>query len=166
MLEEINTEEKPTNETPLVKTEEQKSEAKETTAQVSQVTPPELRNPEGKGGFGDHPENRNPSGWKRTETFRYWFDKFKEMTIDELEAWDKETPKNIRTVAADLAFKRVYNAQTDLKEFQEVADRSEGKAPQTINHEGGFFSSDVMKLVIVDERTETEQETTPDSTTT
>ena len=26
------------------------------------------RNPEGKGGFGDNPQNRNPGGWKKEES--------------------------------------------------------------------------------------------------
>lgn len=94
-------------------------------------------NPTGKGGFGDHPENINKSGtWAKGQTFRYWFDVFKDMSVEELKEWQHNNPENVRTVAADLAFTRVVNAKTDLKEFQEVADRSEGKASQPIKHEG------------------------------
>lgn len=103
-------------------------------------------NPTGKGGFADHPEHRNPGGWDPKNTFSYQMNRFKNMTITELEEWNKNTPKNERTVAMDLAFKRVFNAQTDLNEYREVADRTEGKAPQTIFHEGGFFSTE--KLII------------------
>lgn len=96
------------------------------------------RNPNGKGGFGDNPENINLGGRpKNAESFAYWYMTFKNMTVSEMEAWQKSNPKDKRTVAADLSWRRVFNAQTDLKEFQEVADRSEGKPTQRVEHGGG-----------------------------
>lgn len=91
------------------------------------------RNPNGKGGFADNPENINAGGRpKNAESFAYWFMTFKNMTLTELAKWNKETPDDKRTVAADLAYRRVFNSQKDLKEFQEVADRSEGRPKQSI----------------------------------
>lgn len=89
-------------------------------------------NPDGKGGFGDNPQNRHNGAWKKTETFRYWFDVFKEMTVEELEKWQQDNPKDKRTVASDLAFRRILKARDDLREFQEVANRSEGMPKQTV----------------------------------
>ena len=107
-------------------------------------------NPDGKGGFGDHPENRNNGTWDSKNTFSFQMSRFKNMTITELEKWNKETPKDVRTVAEDLAFHRVFNAQKDLKEFEVVADRTEGKAPQTMVIEGGFFTREKLKIAVVD----------------
>jgi predicted transcriptional regulator len=74
------------------------------------------------------------------------------MTIQELEDWNKDTPKTIRTVAEDLAFKRVYNAQKELAEFKEVADRTEGRAPQSIDmttkgEKIGNSTEEIAKLI-------------------
>jgi hypothetical protein len=90
-----------------------------------------IPNPTGKGGFVKG-KSGNPGGRpKNAESFAYWYQAFKNMTVGELEQWTKDNPKDTRTVAADLAYQRVFNAQNDLKEFQEVADRSEGKPKQT-----------------------------------
>lgn len=104
-----------------------------TSEQVDKVIP----NPEGKGGFADHPENINAGGRpKNPESFTYWYRVFKDMTVQELKEWREKHPESERTVASDLALTRVIGAKADLKEFQEVADRSEGRAPQTVRHEG------------------------------
>lgn len=91
-------------------------------------------NPTGKGGFAEHPELRNNGSWKKTETFRYWFGVFKDMTVDELKNWEKTIPENKRSVASSLAYTRIIKARTDLREFQEVANRSEGMPAQTVEH--------------------------------
>jgi hypothetical protein len=94
----------------------------ETTEQVKKIP-----NPEGKGGFQDHPELRNSGGRpKNNESFNYWYGVFKNMTVKELDDWQHANGPEIRTVAADLAFTRIYNSKTNLKEFKEVANRSEG----------------------------------------
>lgn len=97
------------------------------------------RNPEGRGGFGDHPEHSNPGGRpKNAQSFSYWYGVFKNMSVAELKRWQSENPEDTRTVAADLAYRRIFNSQKDLKEFQEVADRSEGKPKMVaeIEHTG------------------------------
>jgi len=91
-------------------------------------------NPDGVGGFGDNPENRSNGRWRKEDSFSYNMNKFKSMTVAEFEAWKKTHPKKERTVAQQLAFTRVFNADKDLKEFQEVANRTEGKAQESIDH--------------------------------
>jgi hypothetical protein len=100
----------------------------ETTNQVKKVP-----NPDGKGGFGDNPENRNPGGWKKEDSIGYQYRMLQRLTIEELEKWTDEHPKNIRTVAQDLAYKALIKAQKELPYLKEVTDRSEGKAPQSID---------------------------------
>lgn len=91
------------------------------------------RNPEGKGGFGDHPENRSDGRWSKESSFSYWFNKLKDMTEDELAQWKKDNPEGSRKVACSLALTRVENARKNLIEFREVADRSEGKPRQAVD---------------------------------
>jgi hypothetical protein len=70
------------------------------------------------------------------------------MTVKELKNWQNNNPEETRTVASDLAFTRIINAKKDLKEYQEIADRSEGKAVQTMKHEGDLITG--IKVEIVD----------------
>lgn len=83
-------------------------------------------NPTGKGGFGDHPENISPGGWNPENTFSYQFNKFKNMTKKEFDEYKKTHPKSERTMAEALAYARVVEAQNKLRDFQEVANRTEG----------------------------------------
>lgn len=116
-------------------------ENKETTTQ--QVT-----NPTGKGGFGDHPENRNPGGWKPEFTFSYQYRRFLNMSKEEFDTWIENNPK--RTMVEDAAYYAVKDAKTSLGNRVEITDRTEGKAPQTISVDGGFFKADKLKLEVVD----------------
>lgn len=100
------------------------------------ITPPELRNPEGKGGFKDHPENINVGGRpKNQESFAYWMNYFKNLSTKEFLKWEKENPDSTRNVAADLVYARMIKARNDLREFQEIANRTEGMPRQTIKNE-------------------------------
>ena len=100
----------------------------------SEQVNPMNRNPQGKGGFQDHPELRNSGGRpKNDESFTYWMRVFKNMTVNEFLAWEKENPMDDRTVAASIAYIRVGKARADLAEFKEVADRTEGKSIQRVD---------------------------------
>jgi hypothetical protein len=90
-------------------------------------------NPTGKGGFADNPQNRNPGGWNKENTISYQYRRFMNMTPDELSQWAKDTPGNKRTVAMDLAYGRIVAARKSLQDIKEVTDRTEGKAPQSID---------------------------------
>ena len=109
---------------------------KETTNQVSEKTPPELRNPTGKGGFGDNPQNRSDGRWSKENSFTYWLNYFKHLTVTEFEQYKVNKPKSERTVAEQLAYNRVAKATDELKEFQEVANRTEGKPKETMQLSG------------------------------
>ena len=132
---------------------------------TEQVDNPIVPNPTGTGGFGDNPENINAGGRpKNQESFTYWMNYFKSMTTSEFKQWEKNTPEKDRTVAASLAFVRVHNARTELNEFKEVADRTEGKAPQTMIHTGGFFTKTKLKIEVVN-ASQIEPEAEPSDTT-
>jgi len=89
-------------------------------------------NPTGIGGFADNPQNINYGGRpKNQESFTYWLNFFKGLTVAEFNEWGKN--KDDISVAANLAYIRIQNAKESLHEFKEVADRTEGKAPQTID---------------------------------
>lgn len=109
---------------------------KSTTEQVT--TPP---NPTGKGGFGDHPENRNPGGWKKEESISYQYNRLLRMTPSELNDFKPDT------VAQKIAMIRLKQAlKTDgLSDVKEITDRTEGKAPQFI----GLGSGDEYKTALV-----------------
>lgn len=113
-------------------------------------------NPTGKGGFGDRPEDINAGGRpKNQESFTWWMNFFKNMNVKDFLSWGTATPEDERVVAADLAYNRVFNARKDLAEFKEVADRTEGRAPQTIFHEGGLFSAQKLEIETVEPVVET-----------
>lgn len=100
---------------------------------TQQVTPPHLRNPTGKGGFGDNPQNRNPGGWKKDETIPYQYNRLMRMSLEELEKWAKENRKTM-TMAQAIAYKRLIAATDSLPDAKEVTDRTSGKAKETIEH--------------------------------
>ncbi len=83
-------------------------------------------------GFNVHPENQSPGGWRKENTISYQYNRFMNMTPDELIEWSK-TPNNERTVAMDLAYNRVLSARKSLPDIKEITDRTEGKAPQSID---------------------------------
>ena len=102
-----------------------------TIEQVNQVSKSSNKNtnPTGKGGFRDHPELINARGRpKNQESFTYWMNFFKNLTRVEFLKWLNAHPG--RTVAADLAYVRVKKARDNLKEFHEVANRTEGMPSQ------------------------------------
>lgn len=111
----------------------------DTTEQVDKQPP----NPTGKGGFGDHPENRNPGGWKKEESISYQYNKLMRMSPDDVASFK---PK---TVAQAIALKRIQAAQkeTGLAETKEITDRTEGKAPQFI---GLGNPEDYEKIALVE----------------
>lgn len=87
-------------------------------------------NPEGKGGFGDNPQNRSDGRWSKDNSFSYWMNFFKSKTVKEFKEYEKVKPEDERTVAESLAYARVAKSRNDLQEFKEVADRTEGKSMQ------------------------------------
>jgi hypothetical protein len=95
------------------------------------------RNPKGKGGFGDNPENRNPGGWRKEDSIGYQYNMLQRLTVDEFKKWLVDNPDNKRTMAQELAYNAVLKARKELNYLKEVTDRTEGKAPQSIDVTSG-----------------------------
>lgn len=133
----------------------------ETTEQVKNVP-----NPTGKGGFQDHPELRNPGGWKKEDSISYQYNLLVRLTVEEFKAWVKKYPEDTRTMAQEIAHRAILRAIKSLKDLQEITDRTEGKAPQTVIHDGGFFSKDKIEFEIIDPATIKTDESIIEETTT
>ena len=114
------------------------------------------RNPTGKGGFGERPEDINRSGtWNPRMTFSFQYRRFMNMTVEEFKDWYQKTSEKDKTMVEESAYNAVLKARSDLKNRQEITDRTEGKAPQTVVVDGGFFSKDKLKVEVVDEQRDT-----------
>jgi len=90
-----------------------------------------VTNPNGAGGFGDNPQNRNPGGWDKNESISYWYNKLGRMEEAEFLSFK---PANINQ---KIALNRVLRAMKDdkesLAETKEIADRTEGKARERVD---------------------------------
>lgn len=106
----------------------QAGDARTTTGQFA---PGVSGNPDGKGGFGDNPENRSSGHWDKEESITYWYNKILRMTDDEYDKWK---PANR---AQRIALKRVITAEGGdelaLKTTKEITDRTEGRPKQDID---------------------------------
>jgi hypothetical protein len=103
-----------------------------TTKQVRRVP-----NPTGKGGFQDHPELRNDGRWDKENSYSYWLNYFKHLSIDEFKAYKLTHPDNVMTMAEMGAYARVAKTVDHLNEFQEVANRTEGMPQNHIDLTSG-----------------------------
>ena len=99
---------------------------------LSQVRLGNKNNPTGRGGFKERPQDISPGGWKKENTISYQYNRFINMTEDELSAFTK-TPSSERTVAMRLAFNRVKAADKSLPDMKEITDRTEGRAFQNMD---------------------------------
>jgi len=114
------------------------------------------RNPTGKGGFGERPEDINRSGtWNPRMTFSFQYRRFMNMTVEEFKSWKDLTADKDKTMVEELAYVAVLKARSDIRDRQEITDRTEGKAPQTVVVDGGFFSKEKLKVEVVDEQRDT-----------
>ncbi len=117
-------------------------------------------NPTGKGGFVDNPQNRSDGRWSKENSFSYWYNFFKRLTVKEFKEYEQKKPDDERSVAESLAYARIVNARRDLREFQEVADRTEGRPTQRVEQDitGGLFNTEKLQIEVIDEAA-TEQKT-------
>jgi len=84
-------------------------------------------NPNGIGGFKEHPENRNNGGrYPRKESITYWYNTFMSMSVKEFNDWEYNNPEDKRTMASDLAHTRFRKAKNDFREYQDIINRVEG----------------------------------------
>ena len=90
------------------------------------------RNPTGKGGFGDHPENRSDGRWNPRMTFSFQYRRFMNMTVEEFKSWKDLTADKDKTMVEELAYATVLKARSDIRDRQEITDRIEGKSPKLL----------------------------------
>lgn len=131
--------------------------------QYKEITPEELErlkkekgtnNPLGKGGFGDNPQNINMNGRpKNEESPSYWLRKY----LSEIDPKTVDGKIRLQQLAERLAIEAFKGESWAMKE---VFDRLDGKAPQTIKHDGQVQvgSKEVASLLqkIIQDDTETE----------
>lgn len=88
------------------------------------------RNPTGKGGFGDNPQNRNPGGWKKEDTPRYKLEqmmKLQELDLQEI-AEDVEAPLFERKLAEAIR-------KGKWREIEAMINQVYGQPKQTIDNQ-------------------------------
>lgn len=90
------------------------------------------RNPTGKGGFGDNPQNRNNGRWSAEASIPHQMRLFLTMTKDEIEQWQKDVPARKRTSAQQIALNSVLKSISDLSYQKETTDRTSGRPQQYI----------------------------------
>lgn len=107
------------------------------------------RNPDGKGGFGDHPENRNPGGWKKEDTPRYKLEEMMKLTDKELEEIEvnEDAPKFERSLAKAVR-------KEDWQTIERIINQVYGQPKESVEHTNP--DGNLMPTVrIVDERNKT-----------
>jgi len=87
------------------------------------------RNPDGKGGFQERPNDRSDGRWNKDESISYQYNKLLRMSPEEFNEFIPVT------MAQKIALKRLTNAADSdgLNDTREITDRTEGKAPQSID---------------------------------
>jgi hypothetical protein len=101
-----------------------------------------VNNPTGKGGFKERPQDMNRSGrWKKEDSISYQYNMLIRLTVSQFKKWLVKFPEKTRTMAQELAYQAVLSSRTDIRYLEEITDRTEGKAPQTISHEGELKST-------------------------
>ena len=117
-----------------------------TTDQVK--TPP---NPTGKGGFGDNPQNRNPGGWKKSNTPRFKLEQMMKLSSGELQ-------EIINDSTRPLFEQKLATAIIDghWLVMREMIDQVYGKAKESVdvtskgesvNPYAGLTTEELRKLV-------------------
>lgn len=109
-------------------------------------------NPQGKGGFGDHPEHIQPT---RSLTPRYWRKKFGEMTEEQL----LEVMKNSADLPAAALlvledFKAMLSKKVSTRDAanirQDFYDRVDGKAPLQVKADVETTQREPLQIVFTD----------------
>ncbi len=96
------------------------------------LLPGNTANPNGVGGFQDHPEIRSDGRWDKDTSITYWYNKLGRMTKDERKLFE---PQTYFQEAALNRLKAMVSSDEDqaLRATKEVTDRTEGKPKQDID---------------------------------
>lgn len=87
------------------------------------------RNPTGKGGFQERPQDRSSGHWNKDDSISFQYNKLLRMPPEQFNEFLPET------VAQQIAYKRIKIARTNagLMDTKEITDRTEGKAKQAVD---------------------------------
>lgn len=93
-----------------------------------------VRNPTGKGGFGDHPENAAHGRWRKEDSYTYNVNKFGRMTDIELQEVILQAKGGELTQFQRAALQTVLDMQKKegWKKLVDTIDRVDGKALQPV----------------------------------
>lgn len=86
------------------------------------------RNPEGKGGFQERPQDRNNGAWKKTDTLRFKIEQASYLDNDELQAIvDDPKEATLLRKFAEATLK------ADWKMIKEITEMLYGKPKETVD---------------------------------
>lgn len=112
------------------------------------------RNPTGKGGFGDHPENRVAGTWNRRLSPSFVVNRFIRFTPSELQV---EAQRDDLTVVERMVIRQLLDAsKNDLKPqvrsdlTERVYDRAEGKPVAKVEAQVDQSPPPVINLTVAD----------------
>lgn len=112
------------------------------------------RNPTGKGGFRDHPENRSNGHWDRRLSPSFLTNKFLRMTPTQLQ---DEAQRTDLTVVERMVIRQLLDAaKSDLKPqvrsdlTERVYDRAEGKPVAKVEAQVDQAPPPVINLTVAD----------------
>jgi hypothetical protein len=93
----------------------------------------DINNPNGKGGFGENPQNRANGRWSKDTSISYWYNHIIRLSVNDFNSFKPET------IAQELAYNSVVEAKNELSYLKEVTDRTEGRAmqPTDLTSQGG-----------------------------
>lgn len=113
------------------------------------------RNPTGKGGFRDHPENQSPGGWKPDMSFSYQYKRFMNMDVEEFKNWKVKTADKDKKMVEELAYVAVLKARGEFKYLTEVANRADGMPKQSTDITSGGDKLSKVEFILADESSTT-----------
>lgn len=112
------------------------------------------RNPTGKGGFGDHPENRSNGNWNRRLSPSFLVNKFIRLTPNQLQ---DEAQRDDLTVVERMVIRQLLEvSKNDLKPqvrsdlTERVYDRAEGKPVARVDAQIDQMPPPVINLTVAD----------------
>lgn len=103
--------------------------------------PGNANNPTGKGGIHTRPQDRSNGRWRKEDSISYQYNMLIRLSVADFKGWLSKYTEKTRTMAQEIAYQAVLSSRTDIRYLEEITDRTEGKAPQTITHDGELKST-------------------------
>lgn len=110
-----------------------------------------VRNPTGKGGFGDHPENAAHGRWRKEDSYTYNVNKFGRMTDIELQEVILQAKGGELTQFQRAALQTVLDMQKreGWKKLVDTVDRVDGKALQPVEQTVNGYVPPTINIAFV-----------------